>query len=62
MFTENEEEEKEAKAEASLHVPPHPQVTHQPHPLLLALIHYGGAGTMPHGSGIDAPNALPFHH
>lgn len=36
-----EEEEKEANVEASLHIPLHPQVTHWPHPLLLALIHYG---------------------
>lgn len=59
---EEAEEENEAKAESSLHVPLLPQVTHQPHPLFLALIHYGWAGTMPHGSGTDAPIALPFHH
>lgn len=54
--------EKEAVAGVSLRVPHVPQVTHRPHLLLLALVHYRLAGTMPRGCGADAPGALSFHH
>lgn len=58
---QQKEEEKEAKTGVSLHVPLHPRVTHRLHLLLLALIHYELAGTMPHRFGTDATNpSLPY--